>query len=132
MMFTGGETNLRSSQSAFTTSVVYRFQVQSGSRRFALGPTFEVATFDHWNAFGILAEAVFSATEHLEFSGGPGVKIVNGDLTIGNSTRFAWRMSAGYELPVPPFTVTPRVGSDFSSDGATLVYGFALGYRFKF
>jgi hypothetical protein len=119
-------------QAGLANALSYRRLARPALARLSFGPTFEVATFDHWTAFGIFADLAIWPLPHSELSVSPGVKVINRDAPLRNETHFALRMTAGQELAFPPFTVMPRIGADFSAGTVTLMLGVGLGFRFTF
>lgn len=119
-------------QAGLANAVSFRRLARPALAWLSLGPTFEVATFDHWTTYGIFADLAIWPLPRSELSVSPGVKVINRDAPLRNETHFALRVTAGQELAFPPFTVMPRFGADFSAGTVTLMLGLGLGFRFTF
>jgi opacity protein-like surface antigen len=140
----GAADNGHLDETGFSVGAEYRYAL---NERFAIGPMLDYTTYDHEETT-LLVAALFwrPYAGRFQLFGGPGVEFVNAEhqsthvtpVPLSSSVKaeddddseFAWRLGAGYDVPVGKLSLTPLVSADFIDGHTTWVYGIALGYGF--
>ena len=108
----------------------------------------DYTTYDHEETT-LLVAALFWRPfgQRFQVFGGPGIEYVDAEHHAAPETpvplssaaaghdgdddsEFAFRLGAGYEVPLGRFSLTPLVTADLIDGRTTWVYGVAFGYGF--
>jgi opacity protein-like surface antigen len=137
----GAADNGHLDETGFSVGAEYRYAL---NERFAIGPMLDYTTYDHENTT-LLVAALFWRPDGGRFQlfGGPGVEFVDAEHHASPETpvplasaededdsEFAFRIGAGYDVPLGRFSLTPLISADFIDGHTTWVYGIALGFGF--
>lgn len=129
-------------ETGFSIGAEYRYAL---NEQFAIGPMLDYTTYDH-ETTTLLVAALFWRPNGGRFQlfGGPGVEFVDAErhhaspvtpLPLSSAkdaddSEFAFRLGAGYDLPLGTLSLTPLISADFIDGHTTWVYGIALGVGF--
>jgi hypothetical protein len=139
----GAADNGHLDETGLSVGAEYRYAL---NERFAIGPMLDYTTYDHEETT-LLVAALFWRPHGGRFQlfGGPGVEFVEAEHraspvtpaplssaaeTDEDDSEFAFRLGAGYDLPLGKLSLTPLVSADFIDGHTTWVYGVALGFGF--
>jgi opacity protein-like surface antigen len=139
----GAADNGHLDETGLSIGAEYRYAL---NERFAIGPMLDYTTYDH-ETTTLLVAALFWRPHGGRFQlfGGPGIEFVEAEhhstpvtpVPLSSAaeadeddSEFAFRLGAGYDLPLGKFSLTPLVSADFIDGHTTWVYGIALGFGF--
>jgi hypothetical protein len=141
----GAADNGHLDETGFSVGAEYRYAL---NERFAIGPMLDYTTYDHENTT-LLVAALFWRPDGGRFQlfGGPGVEFVDAEHHASpvtpvplssaaneggdsDDSEFAFRLGAGYDVPLGRFSLTPLISADFIDGHTTWVYGVGLGFGF--
>jgi hypothetical protein len=137
----GAADNGHLDETGLSVGAEYRYALND---HFAIGPMLDYTTYDHEETT-LLVAALFWRPHGGRFQlfGGPGIEFVEADHHAPHVTpvplasaededdsEFAFRLGAGYDVPLGRASLTPLVSADLIDGHTTWVYGIALGYGF--